>query len=85
MREILENKKFSKIDFLADISYNSRKMKHKIDIDHVCALAHLKLTEEEKSLLAPQMVKIVKWVDKLEEASLRTSDYGEFFSRVPVI
>ena len=56
-------------------------MKPKINIDHICALAHLKLTEEEKSLLAPQMIKIVKWVDKLEELELDVSK-GEVYSPV---
>lgn len=48
-------------------------MKPKINIDHVCASAHLKLTEEEKSLLEPKMIKIVEWMDKLEELELDVS------------
>ena len=56
-------------------------MKPKINIDYVCALANLKLTEEEKSHLAPQMIKIVKWVDKLEELELDVSK-GEVYSPV---
>ena len=31
-------------------------MKPKINIDHICALAHLKLTEAGKSRLAPQII-----------------------------
>lgn len=73
--------KISKIDFLAGIPCNSRKMKPKINTDHVCALAHLKLTEEEKSLLEPQMIKIVEWVDKLEELELDVSK-SEVYSPV---
>ena len=48
-------------------------MKPKIDIDHICALSHLRLTEEEKLHLAPQMIKIVKWVGKLEELEFDVS------------
>lgn len=46
------------IDFLSALSYNSGKMKPKINIEHICNLAHLRLTEEEKSLRAPQLIKI---------------------------
>jgi len=56
-------------------------MKPKIDIDHICALAHLRLTDEEKSLLAPQLIKIVEWVDKLEELKFDVSK-GEVYSPV---
>ena len=56
-------------------------MKPKIDIDHVCALSNLRLTEKEKSRLEPQMIKIVKWVDKLEELELDVSK-GEVYSPV---
>ena len=57
-------------------------MKPKISIDHVCALAHLKLTKEERSLLEPQMIKIVEWVDKLEGLELDLSR-SEVYSPVP--
>lgn len=63
----------SEIAFSADISYNSRQMKPKIDIDYVCALARLKLTREEKARLAPQMLEIVEWVAKLEEMKIDVS------------
>ena len=45
-------------------------MKPGLDIDYVCALAHLRLTEQEKKVLAPQMAKIVEWVGRLEEIEL---------------
>ena len=45
-------------------------MKSGLDIDHVCALAHLHLTEQEKKGLAPQMAKIVEWVGRLAEIQL---------------
>jgi aspartyl-tRNA(Asn)/glutamyl-tRNA(Gln) amidotransferase subunit C len=48
----------------------SRSMKSGLDIDRVCALAHLQLTEQEKNVLAPQMAKIVEWVGRLEELEL---------------
>jgi len=56
-------------------------MKHKIDIDHICELSHLKLTEEEKSVLAPQMIKIVEWVTKLEELKFDVT-LNEIYSSV---
>lgn len=56
-------------------------MKPKIDIDHVCALANLKLTKKEKSLLAPQIIKIVEWVTKLEELKIEVTR-GEVYSPV---
>jgi len=56
-------------------------MKQKIDIDHICALANLKLSEEEKKHLEPQLVKIVEWVNKLEELKLDVSK-GEVYSPV---
>ncbi len=45
-------------------------MKSDLDIDHICALARLRLTEQEKKVLAPQMEKIVEWVGQLEEIDL---------------
>jgi len=48
-------------------------MKPKVDIDYVCGLANLRLSQKEKSLLIPQMEKIVKWVDKLEEIEIDVS------------
>jgi len=45
-------------------------MKPGLDIDYVCALAHLRLTEQEKKVLAPQMAKIVEWVGRLDEIQL---------------
>jgi aspartyl-tRNA(Asn)/glutamyl-tRNA(Gln) amidotransferase subunit C len=56
-------------------------MKQKIDIDHICALANLKLSEEEKARLEPQLVKIVEWVNKLEELELDVTQ-GEVYSPV---
>jgi aspartyl-tRNA(Asn)/glutamyl-tRNA(Gln) amidotransferase subunit C len=51
-------------------------MKSSIDIDHVCALAHLRLTEKEKAVLTPQMAEIVEWVGRLEELRLPVSSQG---------
>jgi aspartyl-tRNA(Asn)/glutamyl-tRNA(Gln) amidotransferase subunit C len=53
----------------------------KIDLDHICTLANLKLTEEDKKLLEPQMIKIIKWVNKLEELEIDISK-GELDSSV---
>jgi len=39
------------------------------------------LTEEDKKLLEPQMIKIVKWVNKLEELEYDVSK-GELYSSV---
>lgn len=41
-------------------------MDPKIDIDHICALANLELSEKDKKHLGPQMIKIIQWVGKLE-------------------
>lgn len=56
-------------------------MKAKVDIDHLCALANLKLTKKEKSHLTSQMLKIVEWVTKLEELKIEVSK-GEVYSPV---
>jgi aspartyl/glutamyl-tRNA(Asn/Gln) amidotransferase C subunit len=56
-------------------------VKSKIDIDHVCALTHLHLTEEEKERLFPQMVEIVEWVGKLSALSFQALG-GETYSPV---
>ncbi|NIM91313.1 MAG: Asp-tRNA(Asn)/Glu-tRNA(Gln) amidotransferase subunit GatC [Candidatus Aminicenantes bacterium] len=56
-------------------------MNPKIDLDHVCALANLRLTKNEKKLLGPQMIKIVNWVNKLEELEMDVSK-GEVYSSV---
>ena len=42
-------------------------MKSRIDIDHISALAHLCLSDEEKVVLVPQLTKIVEWVGKLDK------------------
>jgi aspartyl-tRNA(Asn)/glutamyl-tRNA(Gln) amidotransferase subunit C len=49
-------------------------MKPPIDIDYVCALARLELSAEEKTILAPQMIKIIEWVGQLSD--LRPNDPG---------
>jgi hypothetical protein len=36
----------------------------RISVDHISALAHLKLTKEEGRLLASRMIKTAEWVDK---------------------
>lgn len=56
-------------------------MKPRIDIDHICELAYLKLTDEEKARLEPQLIKIVEWVGKLEGLELDVSK-GEVYSPV---
>ena len=48
-------------------------MKSSINIDHICNLAHLKLSSEEKEYLVPQMIKIIEWVNKLEELKIDIS------------
>lgn len=74
-------KKFPKIDLLAYIPYNSQKVNPKIDLDHICALANLKLTAKDKKLLEPQMIEIIKWVNKLEKLEFDVSR-GELYSFV---
>jgi len=54
-------------------------MKSSLKIDHICALAHLKLSPEEKRYLVPQMIKIIDWVNKLEELKIDISR-GEVYS-----
>ncbi len=56
-------------------------MKQAIDIDHICVLANLRLKDEEKALLAPQLTKILEWVNKLEELELDVTK-GEIYSPV---
>ncbi len=56
-------------------------MNPKFDLDHICSLANLKLTREDKKLLEPQMNKIIRWVDKLEELEIDVSK-GEVYSSV---
>jgi len=56
-------------------------MNPKIDLDHICALANLRLTREEKKSLKPQMIKILEWVNKLEELEIDISK-GEVYSSV---
>lgn len=41
-----------------------------IDIEHICTLATLHLTEEEKKELVPQLEKIVEWVKQIAELDL---------------
>lgn len=53
-------------------------MKKKIDIDHICSLASLKLTEEDKAGLVSQMNNIVEWVDKLGELKINLSTHQEY-------
>jgi len=57
------------------------RQKQKIDIDHICALANLKLSEEGKARLEPQLVKIVEWVNKLEELKLDLTQ-GEVYTPI---
>ncbi|MFQ5721411.1 MAG: Asp-tRNA(Asn)/Glu-tRNA(Gln) amidotransferase subunit GatC [Candidatus Aminicenantales bacterium] len=54
-------------------------MKSSVNIDHICNLAHLKLSSEEKKYLVPQMIKIIEWVNKLEELKIDISR-GEVYS-----
>lgn len=56
-------------------------MNPKIDINHICALANLKLTDKEKKHLALQMIKIIQWVGKLEELEFEASE-EEVYSSV---
>jgi aspartyl-tRNA(Asn)/glutamyl-tRNA(Gln) amidotransferase subunit C len=58
-------------------------MKSPIVIDYVCALARLELSAEERTILAPQMVKIIEWVGQL--SNLRLNDPGsEVFCPAPL-
>jgi aspartyl-tRNA(Asn)/glutamyl-tRNA(Gln) amidotransferase subunit C len=56
-------------------------MSLKIDLDNICNLANLELAREDKKLLEPQMIKIVRWVNKLEELGIDPSK-GELDSPV---
>ncbi len=38
-----------------------------MDIDHVAALARLKLTDREKEIFSRQVVDIIRYIDKLNE------------------
>jgi aspartyl-tRNA(Asn)/glutamyl-tRNA(Gln) amidotransferase subunit C len=49
-------------------------MKPPIDMDYVCALARLELSAEEKTILAPQMIKIIEWVGQISNLRLNGSD-----------
>lgn len=51
-------------------------MKPSLDIDHICALARLRLTDEEKKVLEPQVAEIVAWIGKLEEVKLPVHTEG---------
>ncbi|HDJ24186.1 MAG TPA: Asp-tRNA(Asn)/Glu-tRNA(Gln) amidotransferase subunit GatC [Candidatus Aminicenantes bacterium] len=45
-------------------------MPEKIDIDYVCSLAALRLSEEEKKELAPQLQRIVEWIAQISSLNL---------------
>lgn len=45
-------------------------MPRKIDIDHVCSLAALSLSGEEKKELVPQLQRIVEWVTQISSLDL---------------
>lgn len=60
------------------IPYNRDRMTKKVDIDHICSLASLSLTQKDKTELVPQMKKIVEWVDKLGELRLDSSKNEEY-------
>ena len=55
-------------------------MNPKIDLDYICTLANLRLTEEDKELLEPQLIKIIKWVNKLEELKFDISREEPYIS-----
>jgi len=46
----------------------------KIDLEHVCRLANLELTEEEKLPISLQMEKIVEWVSQLARLETGTEE-----------
>lgn len=45
----------------------TQKSKANLDIDHIAKLANIPLTTEEKKLYKKQLVKILEYIDKLEE------------------
>jgi len=62
-------------------------MKSSINIDHICNLARIKLSPEEKKYLVPQMIKIIEWVNKLEELKFdisREEVYSPLASSLPL-
>lgn len=46
----------------------------KINLEHICRLANLELTEEEKKPISLQMEKIVEWVSQLAELETGTEE-----------
>lgn len=50
----------------------------KLDIDRICFLANLRLPESERVKLRKQMLKIVEWIDELEQCDLKTGDEEVF-------
>ncbi len=75
----MKKRRSAQIDFLSDIPYNARTVKSKIDIPYICSLARLRLTEEEKSRLSPQLARIIRWVNTLKELEIDESG-GEALS-----
>jgi len=45
-------------------------METKIDLDHLCRLARLSLSDEEKGKLGPQLEQIVGYVEQLAEVDV---------------
>ena len=46
-------------------------MSSKFDFDHLCQLASLGVSKKEREELEPQLLRIVRWVDKLQELNLQ--------------
>lgn len=53
----------------------------KLDVDHVAHLARLDLTEAERTTLGPQLLKILDYVDQLQQ--LDTRDVEATFQVLP--
>lgn len=49
--------------------------KNKMDIDYLCELAHIKLKEHEKQIIANDIQKIIHFFDKIQELNLEKEEY----------
>lgn len=75
----IKSKKCQKLIFWGRFPIISGKVILEIDLEHICLLAHHKLTEREEKQLAPQVLKIINWINRLEELKYWASNHQEFF------
>jgi len=46
-----------------------------IDIDYLCQLAHIELNSEEKEIIQRDILRIIKFFDKIQELDLNNESY----------